>query len=232
MSKKSEIFRMGLIGKKVGMTQIFIDGERVPVTVLELGPNTIVQKKTKDGKDGYGAIQLGFGDKEHRKVTKAVAGHFKRADVKPKWVLREIRVPDDKKLAEYNVGQEIKADIFTVGQFIDVTGTTKGKGFAGVMKMHKMKGSKQWTHGTHEYFRHGGSIGCRTTPGRVHLGKRMPKHMGDVTQTTQNLKVMKIDAEKNVVLVYGSVPGSRNAYVMVRPAMKKAAQAQNRKAHD
>jgi large subunit ribosomal protein L3 len=228
VSKQSSILRMGLIGKKIGMTQIFVGGERVPVTVVELGPNVIVQKKTKDGKDGYGAIQIGWGDKEHRKVNKAMLGHFKRADVKPKWVLKEFRVPDDKKLAEYNVGQELKADLFTEGQWVDVTGTTKGKGFQGVMKMHKMKGSKQWTHGTHEYFRHGGSIGCRTTPGRVHLGKRMPKHMGDVTQTTQNLKIMKVDAEKNVVLIAGSVPGARNSVVVVRPAMKKAAQALNR----
>lgn len=228
MSKKNPIFRLGLIGKKVGMTQIFVEGERVPVTVVELGPNTIVQKKTKDGKDKYGAIQLGFADKEHRKVNKAMSGHFKRADVKPKRVLREIRVPDDKKLAELNVGQEIKADIFSEGQWVDVIGTTKGKGFAGVMKMHNMKGSKQWTHGTHEYFRHVGSVGCRTTPGRIHIGKRMPRHMGDVTQTTQNLKIMKVDAEKNVVLIAGSVPGARNSIVMVKPSMKKAAQAANK----
>ncbi len=227
MSKKSDIFRMGLIGKKVGMTQIFINGERVPVTVVELGPCTIVQKKTKDGKDGYNAVQIGFADKEHRKVNKPMSGHFKRADVKPKRILQEIRVPDDKEIAAFNVGQEIKASIFAEGQFIDVTGTSKGKGFAGVMKMHNMKGSKQWTHGTHEYFRHVGSIGCRTTPGRVHPGKRMPKHMGDVTQTTQNLKIMKVDAEKNIVLIAGSVPGARDSYVMVRPAMKKLARARN-----
>lgn len=223
------MFRMGLIGKKVGMTQIFVDGVRIPVTVLQLGPNTVVQKKTKDGKDGYNAIQLGFGDKEHRKVNKAMVGHFKRADVKPKWVLREILVPDDAKLNEFTVGQELKAEgVFTEGQVVDVTGTSKGKGTQGVMKMHKMKGSKQATHGTHEYFRHGGSVGCRTTPGRIHLGKRMPKHMGDVRVTVQNIKIVKILAESNTVLVEGSVPGSVNGTVMVRPAIKVAARAANK----
>lgn len=225
-----QFFRMGLIGKKVGMTQVFVDGERHPVTVIQLGPCTVVQKKTKDGKDGYDAIQIGFGDKEHRKLNKPMAGHFKRGDVKPKWVLREIRVPDAKKHAEFQVGQELKADVFAEGDWIDVTGTSKGKGFQGVMKRHNMKGSKQATHGTHEYFRHGGSIGCRTTPGRVHPGKRMGGHMGDETKTVQNLKIVKIDAEKNLVLVAGSVPGSKNGYVMVRPALKKLAQKLNRKA--
>jgi large subunit ribosomal protein L3 len=222
---------MGLIGKKVGMTQIFVNGVRIPVTVVHLGPCTVVQKKTKDSKDGYNAIQIGFGDKEPRKVNKAMMGHFKRGDVKPKWILREILVDDEKKLADYSVGQEIKSDIFKEGDWIDVTGTTKGKGTQGVMKMHNMKGSKQWTHGTHEYFRHGGSIGCRTTPGRVHLGKRMPKHMGSVRQTTQNLKIARIDLEKNIVLIEGSVPGARNSYIMVRPSIKKMAQAENRAAH-
>src|SRR5688572_33457063 len=120
------IFRMGLLGRKLGMTQIFEDGRRIPVTVLELGPNTVVQKKTPDSKDGYGAIQLGFADIEHRKVNKPMAGHFKRADVKPKWVLKELRVPDAKKLEDFKVGQELKADIFNVGDFIDVTATSKG----------------------------------------------------------------------------------------------------------
>lgn len=222
------MFRMGLIGKKIGMTQIFVDGNRIPVTVVQLGPNTIVQKKTKGSKDGYNAIQIGFGDKPHRKVNKAMAGHFQRADVKPKWILREILVPDEAKLAELAVGQELKADLFKEGDWIDVTGTSKGKGTQGVMKMHNMKGSKQASHGTHEYFRHGGSVGCRTTPGRIHLGKRMPKHMGDERKTIQNLKIAKIMLETNTVLIEGSIPGARNSYVMVRPALKKAAQAANR----
>jgi large subunit ribosomal protein L3 len=221
---------MGLIGRKIGMTQIFEEsGVRIPVTVLQLGPNTIIQKKTKDSKDGYNAIQLGFGDKTKRtSVNKALTGHFKRADVMPKWILREIPIPDDKKIADYSVGQEIKADIFTVGQWVDVTGTTKGKGMQGVMKVHNMKGSKQYSHGTHEYRRHGGSVGCRTTPGRIHLGKRMCRHMGDERQTTQNLKIVKIDLENNIVLVSGSVPGPRNGFVIVRPAIKKMAQEINK----
>lgn len=231
-ASKKELFRLGMLGRKLGMTHVFVDGLRIPVTVLELGPNTVVQKKTKDSKDGYNALQLGFDDKEHRKLTKALTGHFKRADVKPKWLLREVRVADDRKINEFSVGQEIKADaIFTEGQFVDVTGTSKGKGFQGVMKRHNMKGSKQASHGTHEYQRHGGSIGCRTTPGRVHAGKRMGGHMGHERKTVQNLKVVKIDAEKNVVLVEGSVPGPNNGFVLVRPAIKKLAQQLNRAAH-
>lgn len=221
------MFRMGLLGKKIGMTQIFVDGVRIPVTVIQLGPCTVVQKKTKDGKDGYSAIQIGFGDKS-RNVNKPMTGHFKRADVKAKWLLREILVPDDAKLAEFSVGQELKADVFTEGQWVDVTGTSKGKGMAGVMKVHHMKGSKQASHGTHEYFRHGGSIGCRTTPGRVHLGKRMAKHLGDVRKTIQNLRIAKIDAATNTVLIQGSIPGARNSYILVRPAIKKLAQAANK----
>jgi large subunit ribosomal protein L3 len=216
---------MGLIGKKIGMTQIFDEaGTRIPVTVIQLGPNFVIQKKTKESKDGYNAIQLGFGDKEARKANKALAGHFERAKVKPKWILREILVPDDAKINEFEVGQEIKADIFTVGQWVDVTGTSKGKGMQGVMKVHNMKGSKQFTHGTHEYKRHGGSIGCRTTPGRVHLGKRMSRHMGAERKTTQNLKIAKIDIANNIVLVTGSIAGARNSFVIVRPAIKKLAQ--------
>lgn len=218
------MFRMGLLGKKLGMTQIFENGRRVPVTVLELGPCTVVQKKTSDGKDGYGAIQIGFGDKAHRKVNKPMAGHFKRGDVKPKWRLREILVPDTAKLDEFAVGQEIKADVFTEGQFVDVASTSKGKGTQGVMKRHNMKGAKQSTHGTHEYHRHVGSIGCRTTPGRVHPGKRLPGRMGNERVTVQNLRIEKIDLETNTVLIRGSVPGANGAYVMVRPAVKKLSQ--------
>ena len=214
------MFRMGLLGKKIGMTHVFVEGVRVPVTVLHLGPNTVVTKKTKDGKDGYDAIALGYGDKEHRKVNKPMAGHYKRADVKPKWYVRELRVDDAQKLAGFQVGQELRADVFQIGEWIDVTGTSKGKGFAGVMKRHNMKGAKQYTHGTHEYRRHVGSIGCRTTPGEVHKGKRLPGHMGDRKVTMQNSQVVQIDLERNLVLVTGSVPGARNSYVMVRQATK------------
>ena len=212
--------RMGLLGKKLGMTQIFDgDGQRIPVTVLQLGPNVVVQKKTKDSKDGYNAIQLGFGEKEHRKVNKPMTGHFKRHDLKPMWVLRELRVEDDK-IGEFEVGQQIKADIFQENEFIDVAGISKGKGMQGVMKKHNMKGAKQKTHGTHEYHRHVGSIGCRTTPGEVHLGKRLPGQMGNARVTIQNLRIAKVDVENNIVLVRGSIPGPINGYVMVYQAVK------------
>ena len=207
------------------MTQIFEDGEAIPVTIVELGPCTIVQKKTKDSKDGYGAIQIGFDDKDHRKTTKPMGGHFKRADVKPKWILREVRIDDENKLNELEVGQDLACDgVFSEGDWIDVTSTSKGKGFQGVMKRYNMKGAKQATHGTHEQFRHVGSIGCRSTPGEVNKGKRLPGQMGNKTVTIQNLRIAKMDAEKNRVLVRGSIPGPRNGYVFVRNAVKKRQQ--------
>jgi large subunit ribosomal protein L3 len=211
--------RMGLIGKKIGMTQIFVDGERIPVTAVMLGPNVVVQKKTKDSKDGYNAIQLGFDDKAHRKVNKAMTGHFKRHDIKPKWILRELLV-EDADIENYEVGKELRADVFKENEYVDVAGTSKGRGMQGVMRRHNMKGSKQYTHGTHEYRRHTGSIGCRTTPGEVHLGKRMPGHMGSERVTIQNLRIAKIDLDKNIVLIRGSVPGPNNGYVMVYQAVK------------
>jgi len=233
------MFRTGLLGRKLGMTQIFEDGRRIPVTILELGPNAVVQKKVEDGKDGYNAIQLGFGEKAHRKVTKPLAGHFKRADataraagneagVSPKWWVKELRV-DGANIKNYSVGQLLKADVFKVGEIVDVTGTSIGKGFQGVMKRHHMKGSKNATHGTHEYFRHGGSIGMRTTPGRVNRGKRMCGHMGDETVTTQNLKIVKIDLENNIVLIEGSIPGKPASYVMVRQSQKLLGKARQKK---
>lgn len=234
------MFRNGLYGRKLGMTQVFEGGRRIPVTILELGPNVVVQKKDS-AKNGYSAIQVGFGDKEHRKLNKPLAGHFKKADetarknspdtkgVAPKWLLREFRVADDGALNAYSVGQEINASIFEVGQVVDVTGTSIGKGFQGVMKRHHMKGSKNASHGTHEYFRHGGSVGMRTTPGRINRGKRMCGHMGDETVTTQNLKIVKIDLAANIVLIEGSVPGKPQSYVLVRPAMKVLSRAAHKK---
>jgi large subunit ribosomal protein L3 len=212
--------RMGLIGKKLGMTQIFQDGARVPVTALELGPNVVVQKKTEDTKDGYNALQLGFDEVEHRKVNKPRLGDFKRADVKPVRITREFRLPKGE-VEGFDVGQAVKADIFQEHEIVDVTGTSKGKGFAGVVKRHGMKGAKQATHGTHEQFRHVGSIGCRTTPGEVHKGKRLPGHMGHRRITTQNVRIVKIDLDKNIVLVRGSVPGPINGYVILRKSAKK-----------
>lgn len=232
------MFRNGLFGRKLGMTQIFEEGRRIPVTIVELGPNVVIQKKSTKT-DGYSAIQLGFGDKEHRKLTKALAGHFKRADetarkngvesgVSPKWLVRELRVADDK-LDTYSVGQQLKADLFKVGEVVDVSGHSSGKGFQGVMKRHHMKGSKNATHGTHEYFRHGGSVGMRTTPGRINRGKRMCGHMGDENVTIQNLKIVKVDLEKNVVLIEGAVPGKPESYVLVRQSLKKLGKANQKK---
>lgn len=212
--------RLGLIGRKIGMTQVFENGERIPVTVVELGPNVVVQKKTTASKDGYDALQLGFDPVEHRKVPKPEQGHFARADVKPCRILREFRL-EANELEPYDVGGEVKADIFSENEIVDVTGTTKGKGFQGVVRRHGMKGAKQESHGTHEQFRHVGSIGCRTTPGEVHKGKRLPGHMGDVRVTTQNVRIVKIDLENNRVLIRGSVPGARNSYVVVRKSAKK-----------
>lgn len=212
--------RMALMGKKVGVTQIFKNGARIPVTVVELGPNTVTQKKTSDGKDGYDAIQLGFDEKPHKKVSKAMKGHFQRADVKPVRFIREVRCTAEK-IAEFEVGQQLSCDIFQEGELVDVTGTSKGKGFQGVMRRHNMKGAKQKTHGTHEQFRHVGSIGCRTTPGEVNKGKRLPGHMGSETVTTQNIKIVKIDTENDLVLVRGSVPGAKHSTVYLRAAIKK-----------
>jgi len=212
--------RMGLIGKKVGVTQIFQDGARIPVTVVELGPNVVVQKKTEHTKDGYAAVQLGFDEVEHRKVNKPMQGHFGKADVKPVRILREFRIPTEE-VEGLEVGQNVVADIFQENEIVDVTGTSKGKGFQGVVRRYGMKGAKQATHGTHEQFRHVGSIGCRTTPGEVHKGKRLPGHMGNRTVTTQNLRIVKIDLENNRVLVRGAVPGAKNGYVVIRKSAKK-----------
>ncbi len=212
--------RLGLIGKKIGMTQIFENGVRIPVTVVELGSNVVVQKKTTESKDGYAALQLGFDEVEHRKVSKPMQGHFRKSDVKPVRLLREFRLGDED-VQGYEVGQDITADIFSEGEIVDVTGTSKGKGFQGVIRRYGMKGAKQATHGTHEQFRHVGSIGCRTTPGEVHKGKRLPGHMGNKRVTTQNVRVVKIDLDNGRLLIRGSVPGPRNGYVVVRKSAKK-----------
>lgn len=214
--------RLGLIGKKVGMTQIFKDGARIPVTVVEMGPCTVIQKKTQDGKDGYSALQLGYQDRPHKKTTKAMAGHFLRSDVAPKRFLREFRVETDEAISEYGPGQTLDVSLFGDVTWVDVTGTSKGRGFQGVMRRHNMKGAKQKTHGTHEQFRHVGSIGCRSTPGEVHKGKRLPGQMGNERVTIQNVKVVEIDQEKNLMLLAGSVPGAKNGVVYIRPAVKKA----------
>ncbi len=210
--------RFGLLGKKLGMTQLFTETKVIPVTVIQVGPCTVIQKKTAD-RDKYEAIQIGFLDKKEQRCKKPELGHFEAAGVAPKKVVREIRL-EPGEVDQFEVGQELTVDRFEVGDFVDVTGTSKGKGFQGVMKRHNFSGFEK-THGTHEYFRHGGSIGCRLTPGRVWKGKRMAGQMGNRKVTIQNLEVCRIDTERNLIMVKGAVPGPTNGYVTVYQAKKK-----------
>lgn len=207
----------GLIGRKIGMSQIFAeDGTLVPVTVVQTGPCTVVQKKTQQ-KDGYTALQLGFGLRKPKRVTKPVLGHCKASGAEPFVVLREFRTNESD---QYEVGSQITADqIFQSGQRVDVTGRTKGRGYAGVMKRHSFGGFPK-SHGTHEYFRHGGAIGNRSYPGKIFKGKRMAGQYGNDRTTTQNLQVVAIRPEENLVLIRGSVPGSRGGIVIVRKTKK------------
>jgi large subunit ribosomal protein L3 len=207
----------GLIGKKLGMTQVFgADGTVVPVTVIETGPCVVVQKK-EAAKDGYNALQLGFGSRKAQRVNKPDQGHFAKAGKGAFEVLREFRTD---KVAEYELGQEIKAaDLFKSGDKVDVAGISKGRGFTGVIKRWSFAGFPG-SHGTHEYFRHGGSIGNRSYPGRVFKGKRMAGHWGDEQITVQSLEVVEVRAENNLVLVKGSVPGAQRGVVVIRRAVK------------
>jgi large subunit ribosomal protein L3 len=210
---------IALIGKKIGMTQVFNpDGSRTGVTAVELGPCVVVQKKDPE-RDGYTALQIGFDDKPERKAKQPELGHFSKAGVQPKRHLREVRVSDEV-AAGFEVGQEIRADIYEAGDFVDVSGLSKGKGFTGVMKRWGYSGAKA-THGVHEAFRHGGSLGQCMTPGRVMKGKNMAGHHGDRRITVQNVQVMRVLAEDNMVLLKGPVPGSRNGLLTVSPAVKK-----------
>jgi len=218
-----EVFTMGLglIGKKLGMSQIFDEhGNVVPVTVIKAGPCYVVQKKTAD-KEGYNAVQIGFDEViKVQRVNKPDAGHFKKADVTPTQVLREFKVtPED--LEANAVGTVYSVDIFEPGDFIDVTGTSKGKGFAGVVKRHGFKGAPA-SRGSHEFFRHGGSIGQNMTPGRTMKGKKMPGHMGSKKITVQNLKIIDVRGDTNLLLVEGAVPGPAKGYVVIKRAVKKA----------
>jgi len=213
---------VGLIGKKLGMTQVFDEkGELIPVTVIQAGPCTVVQAKTA-ASDGYAAVQLGFGDKKAQRGTKAYRNHCLKAGKGVFSTLREFRTPDGE---SYSVGQEITVDnMFKPGDRVDVTGTSKGRGFAGVIKRHGFSGFPG-SHGTHEYFRHGGSIGNRSYPGRVFKGKRMAGQYGNERTTTQNITVVAVRAADHILLVRGCVPGARNGLVVVRPAVKAASRA-------
>jgi len=207
----------GLIGRKIGMTQLYnAEGNVVPVTVVAAGPCVVVQKK-QIATDGYDALQVGFGAKKTRRINKPAQGHMAKAGKGGFAVLKEFRFDD---VSQYEVGQEIKVgDLFKVGDRVDVSGISKGHGFAGVIKRWSF-GGFPGSHGTHEYFRHGGSIGNRSFPGRVRKGKKMAGHWGNERVSTQNLEVVEIRPEEHLMLVRGAVPGSKNGVVIVRPAVK------------
>ena len=213
----------GLLAKKLGMTQLFLeDGTRVPVTVLVAGGNTVLAHRTQE-RDGYTALQVAFDEQKPSRMTKPDLGRFKQAGVTPRRVVREFRVPGDM-LEKFPVGSDLPLDIVPEGERVDVTGTSKGKGFQGVHKRYHMRGTKQ-THGVHEVYRHGGSIGCRLTPGRVVPGKKMAGQMGNETKTIQNITIARIDNDRGVVMVRGAVPGPSGGYVTIRAAHKPALRA-------
>ena len=206
----------GIIGKKIGMTQIFDEnGKVVPVTVVEAGPCVVSQKKTVEN-DGYAAVQIGFGDLKAHKVKKPMAGHFAKANVAPKRTLREFRFDD---IDAYNVGDLVKADVFAAGDKIDVTGTSKGKGYAGVIKRWNFARLKE-THGSGPVARHGGSIGSCSDPSRVYPGKKMAGHLGSERVTVQNLQVVKVDAENNLIAIKGAIPGPNGGTVVIHDTVK------------
>ncbi len=205
-----------LIGKKIGMTQIFDEkGKVVPVTVVEAGPCVVSQVKTVET-DGYNAIQMGFGDIKPKHVTKPLQGHFKKADVAPKRILKEFRFDD---CGAYELGQIIKADVFETGDKVDVTGKSKGKGYAGVIKRWNFARLKE-SHGTGPNARHGGSMGACSSPSRVWKGKKMAGHLGAEKVTVQNLAVVKIDAEDNLIAIKGAIPGANGGYVVIKDSVK------------
>lgn len=205
----------GLIGKKLGMTQIFDEqGKVIPVTVIEAGPCVVAQVKTVET-DGYNAIQLGFGDVKESKINKPEKGHFAKSKLTPKKHLREFRLDS---VENINVGDELKADTFTAGDQLDIQGTSKGKGFQGVIKRHGQSRGPMG-HGS-MYHRRPGSMGSTSTPGRVYKGKNLPGHMGYETVTVQNLEIVKVDMDKNVILIKGSVPGNKGAILKIRNSVK------------
>ena len=210
--------KLGLVGRKVGMTRIFTeDGESIPVTVLEVAGNRVTQVKTEET-DGYNAIQVAFGSKKPSRVSKPLSGHYAKAGVEAGEMLKEFHIDADK-LADLKVGTTLSVEMFTVGQKVDVTGITIGKGFAGAIKRHHFS-SNRASHGNSVTTRAPGSIGNRHDPGRVFPGKRMAGHLGDVQRTTQNLVVARVDVERQLLLVRGAVPGAKGGKVIVRPAVK------------
>lgn len=211
-----------LLGKKVGMTRVFTeDGESIPVTVIEVQPNRVTQIKTLEN-DDYVAVQVTIGERKASRVTKPEAGHFAKANVAPGTRLREFRLDDISVLGEIALGSELKVDLFTEGQYVDVTGDTRGKGFAGVIKRHHFS-MQDATHGNSRAHRAPGSIGQRQSPGKVFKGKKMCGHLGDKQRTILNQRIVRIDAARNLIMVRGAVPGGSNGYVVIRTAVKKSA---------
>lgn len=207
----------GLIGRKIGMTQIFDEsGRAIPVTLLEAGPCFVSQIKNAET-DGYSAVQLAFGEVKPKRLSKAELGHLKTNNLPPVRVLREFRT---KKIEDVNPGDELKASVFAAGEFVDVIGTSKGKGFAGAMKRHGFHGGPA-THGQSDRQRSPGSSGSGTTPGRVYKGKRRPGHMGDVQVTSSHIRVAMVDPERNLIAVQGSVPGAKGGTVVIKEARKQ-----------
>ena len=218
MSSSSTATTRGLLGRKLGMTQVWdADNKIVPVTVIAADTNVVTQIRTRET-DGYSAVQLGFGEIDGRKVNKPVSGHFDKAGVTPRRHIVEIRT---EAVSDYTLGQEVSPEIFAAGDVVDITATSKGKGFAGVMKRHGFHGVSA-SHGAHRNHRKPGSIGGCATPGRVFKGLRMAGHMGAEQVTTQNLKVQAVDADKGVILIKGAVPGPKGALVVIRSAVKGA----------
>ena len=204
--------------RKLGMTQIYSEsGEAIPVTVLEAGPNTVVRIKKSEDRDGYSVVQLGFGERRAKLFNKPEAGHFVKAGLDPMRHLAESRVSEEQ-ASEFEVGQVLKADHFESGQRVDAIGTSKGRGFQGVVKRHGFAIKKR-THGTHEYFRHPGSIGAGAYPAKVWKGQKHAGQMGDARVTVQNLEVVRVDADKNLIFLRGAVPGHKNGLVRVRSAV-------------
>jgi large subunit ribosomal protein L3 len=212
---KVDLMKKMIIGRKIGMMQVFAeDGAAVPVTVVEVEPSVVIQKKTAD-KDGYDAVQLGYGRIKQNKVTKPLLGHFDKANKGYFRILKEMR---SDAIEEYELGQEVTLDIFQTGESVDITGTTKGKGFAGVIKRHGFGGGRA-THGS-MFHRAPGSIGASAYPSRVFKGKKLPGQMGDKQKTVKNLLIWSIRAEKNVMLIKGAVPGARNGYLFIKQSAK------------
>ena len=210
---------LGLIGRKIGMTRIFTEnGDSLPVTVIDVSNNRVTQIK-KSTTDGYSALQLAFGKRRASRVNKSSAGHYSKAGVEAGSVIREFRVQEDEELNKFGLGVQIKHDIFTVGQKVDVSGITIGKGYAGVIKRHHFS-SNRASHGNSKAHNKPGSIGMAQDPGRIFPGKRMSGHLGNVKRTIQNLEIIRIDNDRNLLVVKGAIPGSKGGNVIVRPSIK------------